>query len=136
MRQDVDEKKEVKLYCSVSEAAKRVGCSPQALYFAITNNRVFAIKINGRWQIDIYSLYSYIQNRWSRRLSRFDNAPLFDVSKGEISIEETSQKIGLTYSQVYYALKKNYIPHVRKRKSYILNVKDIEKIKKTKWHYL
>jgi hypothetical protein len=81
MRQDDDEKKEVKPVVSLKKAGELTFHTPQSLLMAIKNHRVKGEKIKGKWVIDLQSLEEYLENRWSRTFSKFNGVAFFVIYK-------------------------------------------------------
>jgi len=112
---------------TLSEAAAKLKISRQAVYAAIhTTKKLKAEKIKGRILIARDSVTAYKKIKHLRKYSLFQGKPLFDTEKGEISIREASKMFRVSSQRLYYLVRVGKIPSYRKKRAYVLNIKDLE----------
>ncbi len=117
-------------FVSVSEAAKIKNVTRQAIYLAIRLKRLKAFKYNEKWRVFLEDLTQYDKERYSRLRVFIDGQPLFDESKGFISIDKCSNITGIPKQKLYYAARKGTLKAVRKRSSWIVHLDDLFRFEK------
>ncbi|HET7336298.1 MAG TPA: helix-turn-helix domain-containing protein [Candidatus Nitrosotalea sp.] len=128
MRKDGEEEK---IMLSITEAAKFLSVSNGAIRQAMRLNRLHPVKPNGRnWAFSIDQLNEYKNNRYSRKVSKFNGALLFDKSKGEYSVGEVSNLLGCGVQHLYYACRKNKIRTEKKGYAWVIHIDDINEYRK------
>jgi hypothetical protein len=85
-----------------------------------------AYRIDDQWRIFRADLEAYDANRYSRLLhSDFKDGPIFDESKGIISVEKAAQMVNVPIQKIYYACRTGLLKATRKRSSWVINVEDL-----------
>lgn len=127
MRKDGEKEK---IMLGIVEAAKFLSVSKQAVRQAIRLKRLQALKKDGRWVFNIEQLNNYKKNRYSRKISKFKGALLFDKSKGEYSVGEASILLGCGVQHLYYACRKGKIKTKKKRSVLVIHIDDVNEYRK------
>lgn len=109
----------------LAEASKYLGVTRQAVRNAITQKRINAMKVEGKWRFSVHDLDDYKNKRYKREFCTFNGEPLYDKSKGEFSITEAAEILGCPKQHLYYAARLNRIKTTRKRKTWIITADDI-----------
>lgn len=111
---------------SITEAAKINNVTRQAIYVAIKQKKLKAVK-KGRWEIDLKDLEDYRNNKYSRQKSVFNGEPLFDNHKGYFSINQTAKKLGVPAQKIYYATRIGLLKGARKGAAWVIHTDEIER---------
>lgn len=128
MRKDGEEEK---IMLSIPEAAKFLCVSRQAIRQAIRLKRLRGIKPDGyHWAFSIDQLNEYKNTHYSRKVSKFNGALLFDKSKGEYSVDEASDLLDCSVQHLYYACRKNKIKTKKKGYAWVIHIDDINEYRK------
>lgn len=90
---------------TINELAEKIGLSNQAVYMAVKNRRVKALKERGKYFIDYADWLTYEEGRWSRK-AHYKN--------GEISPKQAADILNVSLQRVYYLLRKERISSTRK----------------------
>jgi len=115
---------------TITEAAKELGVSRQAVYVALFKvKKLEGYKIGHRWKIHKNALEEYKKNKY-KRIS----------PPGLYSIDEASKKLSVSYNRIYYLMRTHKIVSIRhnnhdffhekelnEKKSLIKSVKKIKK---------
>ena len=120
--QNADDRKVV----SITEAAKINRVTRQAIYVAIKQKKLKAIK-KTCWEIDIKDLEEYRNNRYSRTKSMFDGEPLFDNSKGYFSVNQVARLLGVSPQKIYYATRAGMIKGSRKGAAWVIHSDEMKR---------
>jgi len=126
-------------YLTIKECAKLKKVTNHAIQLAIKSSKLKAEKVRGRWIIKIDDLYDYEQNKFNRDLSLHEGKLRFDSYAGELSVKKSCKIFNLDEQKFYYALRRHYIPAVKKGGSWVVNITDVENYKrqcKTKKKYI
>ena len=102
-------------WLTIKEAAEISGVTKAAISDAISRNK---LKARGfcnphRWLIDPKKLEEYIKNKYSREKS---------WSKGEYSVKQTAEILGIPEQKVYYATRIGIF--------WVIHIDDIQKFQK------
>ena len=111
---------------SITEAAKINKVTRQAIYVAIKQKKLKAIK-KTCWEIDIKDLEEYRNNRYSRTKSMFDGEPLFDNSKGYFSVNQVARLLGVSPQKIYYATRTGMIKGSRKGAAWVIHSDEMKR---------
>jgi hypothetical protein len=103
------------------EAAKHLCVSKHAVYLAVRNNRLNAIKINGRWSFTLQDLEDYKNIKYKRDLSY--------RGADEYTVEEAAKYLNCTEVHLYYACRTYKIPFID-NSPILIKVKDLDEYKK------
>jgi excisionase family DNA binding protein len=111
---------------SVKEAAAKYQVSAQAIFIAIKNDRLKAVKPDGvHWAITEEDLKSYRSGLYSRKHMRYNGELVYPPDKGLLSLREAAEMISVPENKIYYAVYRNRIKYSRVRSAYIFRVEDV-----------
>ena len=128
MRKDGEEEK---IMLNITEAAKFLAVSKGAIRRAMELKRLNPVKQDGyHWSFSIDQLNEYKNTRYSRKISKFNDALLFDKSKGEYSIGESSNLLGCSVQHLYNACRKNKIRTKKKGYAWVIHIDDVNEYRK------
>lgn len=127
---DSENKEDIKVV-SITQAAKLNNVTRQAIYVAIKQKKLKAIKTT-RWEINVKDLEEYKANKYSRTKSLFEGEPLFDNEKGYFSINQVAKVLNVPAQKIYYATRTSSITGIRKGAAWIIHKDDIEKYRQEK----
>lgn len=116
---------------SITEAAKINNVTRQAIYVAIKQKKLKAIKATTRWVINLNDLEEYRNNKYSRAKSVFDGELLFDNNKGYYSVNQAADMLGVPAQKIYYATRVGQLKAHRKGAAWVIHKDDIELYKAT-----
>lgn len=111
---------------SITEAAKINNVTRQAIYVAIKQKKLKAIKEATRWVIDLEDLENYRKQKYSRTKSLFNGELLFDNHKGFYSINQVAKMLGVPAQKIYYATRVGLMKAHRKGAAWVVHVNDIK----------
>ena len=117
---------EVKKIVSITEAARINNVTRQAIYVAIKQKKLRAIKDSTRWVIHLDDLEEYRNNKYSRTKSIFDGELLFDSKKGYYSINQTAIFLNVPAQKIYYATRVGLMKALRKGAAWVIHIDDIK----------
>ena len=115
---------------TMREAAKLSKCTISAISASIKKKRLRAKKENDRWYIQKEDLDHYHRTRHSRQYSTYQGKPLYDKTKGEYSAVETAKLLNTNTQMIYYHLRMGRLPYKKRRASYVIQVEDINRLRK------
>ena len=119
------EEQPVKSVVSITEAAKINNVTRQAIYVAIKQKKLRAIKESTRWTIKLEDLENYRQNKYSRKKSTYEGELLFDNQKGYYSVNETAKMLKVPAQKVYYATRVGHLKAIQKGAAWVIHIDDI-----------
>ena len=111
---------------SITEAARINNVTRQAIYVAIKQKKLKAIKDATRWSIRLEDLNEYRRNKYSRTKSVYDGELLFDSSKGFFSIGQVAKKLGVPAQKIYYATRIGLMKAHRKGAAWVIHEDDVK----------
>lgn len=111
---------------TVSQAMKKYGVTRQAIYLCIYNNRLKAVKDQGRWKITEKAWDDYTKSKYDRMFSVSNGEKIYDPEHGILSPGMVSSMFNLDRQKIYYLIRKNVIPAEKCGCSYVLKIEDIE----------
>lgn len=111
---------------SITEAAKINNVTRQAIYVAIKQKKLKAIKEATRWVIDLEDLENYRKQKYSRSKSLFNGELLFDNAKGFYSINQVAKMLGVPAQKIYYATRVGLMKAHRKGAAWVVHVNDVK----------
>src|SRR3990170_1182457 len=114
---------------SITEAARINNVTRQAIYVAIKQGKLKAIKGATRWMIDLDDLSEYRRQKYSRTKSMFNGELLFDNEKGFYSINQAARMLGVPAQKIYYATRVGHMKAVRKGAAWVIHITDIRQYK-------
>ncbi len=117
--------KKINMNISILQASKLRNCTKQSIVYALKKNRLKGEKIDGKWMLKYQDFIDYINSRWDRKYSKFNDEPLYNREKGEYSVEEASRLLCMNIQRVYYALRNGKINGFKKKKSWVIRIQDI-----------
>ena len=119
--QETQEKKVI----SITEAAKMNNVTRQAIYVAIKQKKLKAIKDKTRWTIHVDDLEEYRRNKYSRSKSMFDGGLLFDNKEGFHSVNQVAKILGVPAQKIYYALRSGMLKSSRKGAAWVIHIDSV-----------
>ncbi len=105
---------------SITEAAKINNVTRQAIYVAIKQKKLKAMK-KSRWEIDLVDLEEYRKNKYSRTKSIFDGELLFDNDRGYYSVNQVARILNVPAQKIYYAIRSKRLPAVQKGAAWVIH---------------
>jgi len=111
---------------TILEAAKLLNITRQAVYVAVKQKKIRALKCAYQWKISNSDVLEYIKNRYSRKTSVINGELVFDKSKGEYSVTETACLLHVPNNFVYYSIQSRGLKHKRKAAAYVIHIDDIK----------
>ncbi len=115
---------------TITEAAKLNRVTRQAIYVAIKQNKLQAVK-KAQWEIDINDLETYRKNRYSRTKSVWNGELVFNNDEGFFSIAQTARMLAVPAQKIYYATRRGYLKAIRKGVSWVIHINDINHYRDT-----
>lgn len=110
---------------SITEAARINNVTRQAIYVAIKQKKLKAIKATTRWVINLKDLEEYRKNKYSRTKSMFEGELLFDNEKGYYSVNQVADMLGVPAQKIYYATRVGQLKADRKGAAWVIHTDDI-----------
>lgn len=110
---------------SITEAARINNVTRQAIYVAIKQKKLKAIKATTRWVINLKDLEEYRSNKYSRSKSMFEGELLFDNEKGYFSVNQAADMLGVPAQKIYYATRVGQLKAHRKGAAWVIHTDDI-----------
>lgn len=111
---------------SITEAAKINNVTRQAIYVAIKQKKLKAMKDSTRWTIDLNDLDEYRKHKYSRTKSIFNGELLFDNTKGFYSVNQVAKMLGVPAQKVYYATRVGLMKASRKGAAWVIHMNEIK----------
>lgn len=127
----ISENREDTKVVSITQAAKLNNVTRQAIYVAIKQKKLRAVKTT-RWEISVKDLEEYKANKYSRQKSIFEGEPLFDNEKGFFSVNQVAEVLKVPAQKIYYATRTGSIKGIRKGAAWIIHKDDVEKYRQEK----
>lgn len=118
---------------TITELAKSKNLSRQAIYLAIKKKNLPALKDGLTWLISTDEFKKYQSLKWNRSKSTYKGKLLFDNEKGTYSLRQVAKMLGVHEQKLYYATRMKYLKASRKGKAWIIDIKDLEEYKKSKF---
>lgn len=115
------------MYLKVKDCAMIKQCTINAIRLAINCKKLKAEKMNGKWIVTVEDLFDYEKNKFNRDLSLFKGKLRFDQTQGELSVRKACRLYKLDEQKLYYSLRKNKLPGIKKGGTWVINIADIEK---------
>lgn len=110
---------------SITEAAKLNKVTRQAIYVAIKLNKLKARKDSTRWAIHLDDLAEYRKHKYSRARSVFNGELVFDMNKGQVSVNQAAKMLNVPPQKIYYATRSGKLKAFRKGAAWVINVEDV-----------
>lgn len=110
---------------SITEAAKLNKVTRQAIYVAIKLNKLKARKDSTRWAIHLDDLAEYRKHKYSRARSLFNGELVFDLNKGQVSVNQAAKMLNVPPQKIYYATRSGKLKAFRKGAAWVINVDDV-----------
>jgi excisionase family DNA binding protein len=110
---------------SITEAAKLNKVTRQAIYVAIKLNKLKARKDSTRWAIHLDDLAEYRKHKYSRARSVFNGELVFDLNKGQVSVNQAAKMLNVPPQKIYYATRSGKLKAFRKGAAWVINVEDV-----------
>jgi len=104
---------------NVIAASRYLGVSRQAVYIAISKNKINANKINGKYAISERMLDEYRKNKYNRRIS-------LKMKDNEFTVNDITKKTRIGKGTLYYMIRSGVIKSHRKGCAYIIKEKDFD----------
>ncbi len=112
-------------YLSISEAASLYNVTRQAIYVAIKQKKLQAVK-RARWEISVRELEAYQKNKYSRERSLFNGELLFNNDQGYYSISQVAKMLNVPSQKIYYAAREGILKSLRKGVAWVLHIDDVK----------
>ena len=109
---------------TITEAAKLRNVTRQAIYIAIKDKKLKAMKDSDKWLVETKDLKSYEKTRYSREKSFYNGELLFDNSNGIYSINQIAQMLKVPPQKIYYAARTGMIKASRRGSAYVIHFDD------------
>jgi len=119
---------------TIQEAATKENVTKAAIYLAVRKGKLKSKKVKGRWMIKEKDLIEYIENKWNRNLSVYNGEPLFNPSKGELSVNSVADTLGVKPQAIYHRLRAGIINGFRKGSSWVIRKCDLNNYSYNKYH--
>lgn len=113
---------------TITEAAEASGVTRQAIYVAIKKNRIKGKLIKGMWTFTREELLNYQKLKYSREISIWEGAPLFNIEQGEYSVKEAALCCGTTVQNIYYYLRIGRLKAKKRGAAWIIHSDDLRQI--------
>jgi excisionase family DNA binding protein len=110
---------------SITEAARINNVTRQAIYVAIKQKKLKAMKDSTRWTIHLDDLEEYRSNKYSRTKSMHGGELLFDNQKGFYSVNQAAKLLGVPAQKIYYATRVGLLKAQRKGAAWVIHTDDI-----------
>ncbi len=110
---------------SITEAAKINNVTRQAIYVAIKQKKLKAMKQTTRWAIHLDDLEEYRAHKYSRTKSMYDGELLFDNNKGFYSVNQAAKMMNVPAQKIYYATRVGLLKAQRKGAAWVIHKDDI-----------
>lgn len=116
----------------IKEVCERLKISKQGIYKAIKEGRLICKKdISGRFVFTEEGLDYYSENKYNRQKnSTYNGEKTWDPEKGEYSINQAKEILGLNNQQVYYFVRIGYLKTKKKGYHIVIDQKDLQKVLK------
>lgn len=116
---------------NLKEACEVSGTSKQNLYVAIKKGRIKAWKKEGSNRLELHrdDLERYLKNKFKRSDSRFEGKLRWDKKKGEFSVGQAAEFLGVPANMLYYFLRTGQMAYTKKGCSYVLDLDELLRVK-------
>ena len=121
-----DQEKDTGKVVSITEAARINNVTRQAIYVAIKQRKLKAIKDATRWSIHLDDLEEYRRNKYSRTKSMYAGELLFDNLKGYFSVNQAAKLLNVPAQKIYYATRVGLLKACRKGAAWVIHIDDIK----------
>ena len=111
---------------SITEAARINNVTRQAIYVAIKQRKLKALKDATRWAIHLDDLEEYRTNKYSRTKSMFNGELLFDNKKGFYSVKQAADLLNVPAQKIYYATRVGLLKATRRGAAWVILDADIK----------
>ena len=125
-----EEQADVKVV-SITEAARINNVTRQAIYVAIKQKKLKAMKDATRWTIHLDDLEEYRKNKYSRTKSLFNGELLFDNKSGFYSINQVANMLNVPAQKIYYATRVGLMKAQRKGAAWVIHTDDVKLYRET-----
>ena len=117
---------------TITEAAKKQSVTRQTVYVAVKTGRLKASKPTPetrKWTITLADLEEYTKNEYSRAKSKYNGELTFNRSKGEYSVRQAAEILGMPAQKVYYATRIGILKASRKGAAWVIHIEDIQEFR-------
>ena len=83
----------------------------------------------GKRRVTLDDIAEYCNNKYSRVNSKYKGELTFDRSKGEFSVSQAAELLGVPKQKIYYAIRTGYLKSIRKGSSWVIHIDDIQEFK-------
>lgn len=115
---------------SISDAAKLLNCTRQAIYLSVLKKKINSQKVNGKWTVTIDDIKEFQKNKYDRKFSTYQDRPLYEEDKGEMSVKYAAEKIKVPAQKLYYAIRSKKMNAFKKNCTWIIKVDELNEYKK------
>lgn len=118
---------------TITEAAKELGVTGQAIYTAIRKGRLkaFQLETSPLWRMRRKELNEYLASKFSRAHSMYKGKKVYDKELGEYSVREAGEFLGMPAQHLYHAIRTGTLPYIKKGCAYVLYKKELEEYKRS-----
>ena len=114
---------------TIAEVAAMQGVTRQAVYIAVKAGRLKASKPTAetrKWMIALADVEEYTKNKYSRVNSKYKGELTFDRIKGEYSVSQAAEFLGVATQKLYYATRIGILKATRKGTAWVIHIDDIQ----------
>jgi excisionase family DNA binding protein len=116
---------------TVKEASQISGTQVQSLYVAIKKGRLKAKRkeFSQRFELARSDLENYLDKKYDRTDSKFEGKLRWDKKKGEFSVSEAANFLGVPTNLLYYFIRSRKMAYMKKGSSYVLHMEELLRVK-------
>lgn len=127
-------------YYSLEQAGKAAHVTKQAIYIAIQKGKLKARKMTeatkyarkGQWTVKKADLDEYRANKYNREEYKVDGEKVFDVEKGDFSVNQIAKLLGHPVAHIYYLIRIGDLKSYRKGWALVIKKEDALKMHEKK----
>ena len=124
---------------TLRQAAEYAHVTRQAIYLALRNRGLTALKANGRWYIKRGDIDEYRKSKYDRSKRRIEGELVHDLDKGNFSVMHLAKIFSLPISEgglgrpyttqrIYYLLRIGEIKALRKGATWIIPKEEVVRL--------
>lgn len=113
---------------TLTQAAKLMHITRQGVYVAIRKRGLKAELVGRQWYIKEEDLIEYQKGKYSREKSAFEGNPLFDLERGEYSVNHTAKILGCPAQHIYYLIRNGELNPRKRGSAWVISREEIEVI--------
>lgn len=119
---------------SLSEAAKYMKVTRQAVYVAIRKKSLKGFKKNDRWYVLKSDIEGYRVNKYNPKFKKVEGEYIYSLEEGLLTVEQASKAIGkmlgcpYNSQHLYYLIRKGILRAYKRSYSWVIKHEDLAKI--------